>query len=165
MGPESKAWVSPGPLTPYTLACCVHHLIIRPLQQPPRWPARLPSPPKSALHTNATVITLKLAQNPPMLPSSHQAGPNITLTPGSPAPIAPPVLPWPCPLLSPSLTLFQLCYSANVAEHAPTSGPLHLLFHLPGMLFPRYGCGSSLTSSDLSSNVTFSVRPSLITLS
>lgn len=51
------------------------------------------------------------------------------------------------------------CHSSSIPGIAPTSGPLHLLLPLSGMLFPSYLLGSVFCK-----NVTFSVKPFLITL-
>lgn len=67
----------------------------------------------------------------------------------------------------PQLILFQPCILLTVPKTQqahPTSGPLHLLFLLPGELFPLMS--TWLTSSHppaLFSSVTFSGRPSLST--
>lgn len=50
-------------------------------------------------------------------------------------------------------------------RHDLTPGPLHLLFQLPGMLFPQLCCADrSLTSFRSHLNVTASGKPSLATL-
>lgn len=56
------------------------------------------------------------------------------------------------------LALYQIC------QDTPTSGPLHLLFLLPGMLFPDTHMIAPSPPSDLSSNFTFSLRASLTIL-
>ena len=79
---------------------------------------------------------------------------------------------WPVPL-SVSLTssLFTLshiqslwppCFFSKNARHALTSGPLHLIFLLPGMLLLQIFTWLLFQqrASDLSSNVTFPTRPS-----
>lgn len=53
-----------------------------------------------------------------------------------------------------------------LSKHIPASGPLHLLFHLPGTLFPQsVTWPAPLHHSGSGSNVTFSERPSPTTLS
>ena len=55
---------------------------------------------------------------------------------------------------SPATTVPHAC------EVTPTSGPLHMLFHVHGMLFPQTSSGvPPLPPSGLCPTVTFSVRP------